>query len=87
MQDLRRRYGGVTALDGLTLTLAPGELVALLGRAGAGPAKGRARRPGRDSFTAVQAGARGGHRTCKLDGSRVLLGGNCVTVMEGSFLL
>ena len=36
MQDLRRRYGGVTALDGLTLTLAPGELVALLGPSGCG---------------------------------------------------
>jgi putative spermidine/putrescine transport system ATP-binding protein len=36
LEDLRRRYGPVTALDGLTLTLAPGELVALLGPSGCG---------------------------------------------------
>jgi len=36
LENLRRRYGAVTALDGLTLTLAPGELVALLGPSGCG---------------------------------------------------
>ena len=36
LEDLRRSYGGVTALDGLTLTMAPGELVALLGPSGCG---------------------------------------------------
>jgi putative spermidine/putrescine transport system ATP-binding protein len=36
LEDLRRSYGGVTALDGLSLTLAPGELVALLGPSGCG---------------------------------------------------
>ncbi|MDQ6711069.1 MAG: ATP-binding cassette domain-containing protein, partial [Candidatus Dormibacteraeota bacterium] len=36
LEDLRRRYAGVTALDGLTLTLARGELVALLGPSGCG---------------------------------------------------
>ena len=36
LEDLRRSYGGVTALDGLTLTLAPGEMVALLGPSGCG---------------------------------------------------
>jgi putative spermidine/putrescine transport system ATP-binding protein len=36
LEDLRRSYGAVKALDGLTLTLAPGELVALLGPSGCG---------------------------------------------------
>jgi putative spermidine/putrescine transport system ATP-binding protein len=36
LEDLQRRYGNATALAGLTLTLAPGELVALLGPSGCG---------------------------------------------------
>jgi len=36
LEDLRRTYGSVHALDGLSLTLAPGELVALLGPSGCG---------------------------------------------------
>ena len=36
MEGLTRRYGTVTALDGLDLTLRPGELVALLGPSGCG---------------------------------------------------
>ncbi len=36
LENLVRRYGAVTALDGLSLTLAPGELVALLGPSGCG---------------------------------------------------
>ena len=46
-----------------------------------------AKRLGRDSFTAYQASARGGHLTCRLDGDQVVLGGTCVTVIEGSFFL
>jgi len=36
LENLVRRYGPVTALDGLSLTMAPGELVALLGPSGCG---------------------------------------------------
>ena len=42
---------------------------------------------GRDTFSAYQASARGGHVACRLDGDRVVLGGSCVTVIEGVFLL
>ncbi len=42
---------------------------------------------GCDSFTAYQASARGGRLGCRLAGDRVMLTGNCVTVIEGRFLL
>lgn len=42
---------------------------------------------GRTSFSAFQASARGGHVACRLEGESVMLGGACVTVIEGSFLL
>ncbi len=44
-------------------------------------------RLGRTSFTAYQASARGGHIACRVDGDRVVLGGSCVEVIEGVFLL
>ena len=46
-----------------------------------------AKRLGRDSFTAFQASARGGHLTCRYEGEQVVLGGTCVTVLEGTFFL
>jgi putative spermidine/putrescine transport system ATP-binding protein len=36
LRDLRRRFGSTQALDGLTLTIEPGEFVALLGPSGCG---------------------------------------------------
>lgn len=42
---------------------------------------------GRDRFTAYQASARGGRLGCELAGDRVILTGQCVTVIEGTFLL
>jgi PhzF family phenazine biosynthesis protein len=42
---------------------------------------------GTDRFAAYQASARGGALSCRLDGDRVVLGGACVTVIEGTFLL
>ena len=46
-----------------------------------------AERLGRDRFSAYQASTRGGRLSCRLDGERVILGGGCVTVIEGTFLL
>jgi PhzF family phenazine biosynthesis protein len=40
-------------------------------------------RLGRDSFTAFQASRRGGTVRCRLAGDRAILGGRCVTVIEG----
>lgn len=44
-------------------------------------------RLGRPTFTAYQASKRGGHLRCMLDGDRVILDGQCVTVIEGRFRL
>jgi PhzF family phenazine biosynthesis protein len=44
-------------------------------------------RLGRDGLSAYQASARGGHVACRLAGDRVILGGQCVTVIEGVFTL
>ncbi len=40
-------------------------------------------RLGRDYFSAFQASRRGGAVDCRLENGRVVLGGRCVTVMEG----
>lgn len=45
------------------------------------------KRLGRDRFTAYQASARGGYLSCRLERDRVVLGGGCVTVLEGTFFL
>jgi PhzF family phenazine biosynthesis protein len=42
-------------------------------------------RLGRDDFTAFQASKRGGAVHCRRAGERVVLGGRCVTVLEGVF--
>jgi len=46
-----------------------------------------AARLGRDTMSAFQASARGGHVGCRLAGDRVILTGGCVTVIEGVFTL
>lgn len=89
--------------DVLTIVTAPGtstDIVSRVFAAGAGidedPVTGSAHavsvpywaaRLGRNRFTAHQASARGGRLTCELQGDRVVLGGRCVTVIEGTFLL
>lgn len=85
--------------DVLTIVSAPGKNTDIVSRVfatGAGidedPVTGSAHavsvpywaeRLGRNSFTAFQASKRGGHLACRLEGDRVVLGGKCVTVMEG----
>lgn len=46
-----------------------------------------ARRLDRDSFTAYQASARGGHLNVRVAGDAVILTGTCRTVIRGEFLL
>ena len=46
-----------------------------------------AARLGRERFTAIQASARGGVMECRLQRDRVVLGSQCVTVIEGHFQL
>lgn len=90
-------------LDTLVIVTAPGERSDVVSRvfaASAGidedPVTGSAHcvitpywadRLGRAQFSAVQASARGGRLDCRLDGDRVVLGGACVDVIEGAFLL
>ncbi|RYE03663.1 MAG: PhzF family phenazine biosynthesis protein [Sphingomonadales bacterium] len=46
-----------------------------------------AARLGRNRFSAFQASKRGGRVECEYAGDKVILGGKCVTVIEGSFTL
>jgi predicted PhzF superfamily epimerase YddE/YHI9 len=46
-----------------------------------------AQRLGRTSFTALQASKRTGVLDCRLEGERVVLGGQCRTVIVGQFQL
>lgn len=46
-----------------------------------------AERLGRDRFTAFQASRRGGQVECRLAGDRAILGGRCVTVIEGTLTI
>ena len=89
--------------DVLCIVTAPGDDTDVISRAfapGAGidedPVTGSAHaimapywaeRLGRDSFTAYQASARGGNLHCTVEGDRVIVGGKCVTVIEGVMIL
>src|ERR1700719_2928642 len=63
LESLQRRYAGVTALNGLNLTMAPCELVALLGPSGCG----------KTTALRLVAGLE------QADGGRVVVGGEDVT--------
>jgi len=46
-----------------------------------------AERLGRPAFAAFQASKRGGHVSCRVENGRAVLGGRCVTVIEGTLRL
>lgn len=94
-------FGHLSTVDRLVIVTAPGDQQDIASRVFAAyhgidedPVTGSAHsslvpfwadRLGRDHFTALQASRRGGHLDCRLAGDRVLLGGKCVTVIEGHF--
>jgi PhzF family phenazine biosynthesis protein len=94
-------FRALKAYDRLVMVTAPGETTDIVSRVFAayhgidedpvtGSAHGSlvpfwANRLGRTRFTALQASKRGGRLECELRGDRVVLGGHCVTVIEGEF--
>jgi putative spermidine/putrescine transport system ATP-binding protein len=68
LENLQRRYGPVTALNDLSLTIAPGELVALLGPSGCG----------KTTALRLLAGLE------QADGGRVLIDGEDVTAVPAN---
>ena len=96
-------FAALRTIDRLVIVTAPGDETAVTSRVFAAyhgidedPVTGAAhaalvpfwaRRLGRDRFSAFQASKRGGHLDCELREDRVLLGGHCVTVIEGHFQL
>ncbi len=96
-------FAALRSIDRLVIVTAPGKATAVTSRVFAAyhgidedPVTGAAHaalvpfwaeRLGRNRFSAVQASKRGGHIDCELKGDRVILGGQCVTVIEGHFQL
>lgn len=96
-------FGVLRTFDQLVIVTAPGEQTAVTSRVFAAfhgidedPVTGSAHaalvpfwaeRLGRHHFTAFQASRRGGLIDCELKHDRVILGGQCVTVIEGHFQL
>jgi len=68
LENLQRRYGPVTALNDLSLTIAPGELVALLGPSGCG----------KTTALRLLAGLE------QADGGRVMIDGSDVTAVPAN---
>lgn len=96
-------FAALRTIDRLVIVTAPGDDTAVTSRVFAAfhgidedPVTGAAHaalvpfwaaRLGRSRFTALQASKRGGHLNCELRQDRVILGGHCVTVIEGYFQL
>ena len=96
-------FARLRTIDRLVIVTAPGRDTAIVSRVFAAyhgidedPVTGSAHaalvpfwaaKLGRDRFTALQASKRSGIVECALNGDRVILGGHCVTVIEGNFQL
>ena len=96
-------FAALRTIDRLVIVTAPGRHTAVASRVFAAyhgidedPVTGSAHaalvpfwanRLGRHHFTALQASKRSGHLDCEHRGDRVILGGSCVTVIEGHFQL
>ena len=103
VEAVRPDFARLREIDSLVMVTAPGERHSVASRVFAAyhgidedPVTGSAHaalvplwaeRLGRTQFTAEQVSRRGGLLECELRGDRVLLGGRCFTVIEGSFQL
>ena len=96
-------FAALRTIDRLVIVTAPGDDTEVVSRVFAAyhgidedPVTGSAHaalvpfwaaRLGRQRFSALQASQRGGQLDCQLKSDRVILGGTCVTVIEGHFQL
>ena len=103
VRAVRPDFPALRTIDRLVIVTAPGETTAVASRVFAAyhgidedPVTGSAhaalvpywaKRLGRTRFTALQASKRSGLLECHLDGDRVRLGGDAITVIEGHFQL
>jgi PhzF family phenazine biosynthesis protein len=103
VRSVRPDFAALKAFDRLVIVTAPGDEQDVASRVFASyhgidedPVTGSAhaalvpywaKKLGRDTFAAFQASARGGLLHCRMAGDRVILGGKCVTVIEGYFQL
>lgn len=103
VRAVRPDFAALKAFSDLVIVTAPGDEHAIASRVFAvpcgideDPVTGAAhaalvpfwaKRLGRREFTAYQASRRGGVLHCRESGNRVILGGQCVTVIEGYFQL
>ncbi len=103
VRAVRPDFAALATLDQLVTVTAPGDEQAIASRVFAAyhgipedPVTGSAHaalvpfwapRLGRESFTALQASRRSGLLHCRLAGDRVILGGQCTTVIVGTFQL
>ncbi len=103
VRAVRPDFAALRKIDRLVTVTAPGEQQDIASRVFAAyhgidedPVTGAAhaalvplwaKRLGRDTFTALQASKRTGLLHCRLAGDRVILGGHCITIIAGDFLL